>query len=126
MPRVWAGSGRSRGAPGLGAARATVVKPTGSHGFPSGLPLARRRSVVRTVGLGLVLAACGARVDAGGDDVFQHENPDAEPSAPDGPIAVADNECGVAQTQGELGTLAASGNARLQDPEAPDFLVYSL
>jgi hypothetical protein len=77
-------------------------------------------------GLVLVLAACGARVDAGADDTFEHDRPDAAPSPADAPISVADNECGVAETQGELGTLAAAGSARVQDPDVPDLLVYAL
>lgn len=63
------------------------------------------------MGLLVVLAACGARVDSPGqpdadDDRDARSTPDAAP-----PDAVADNACGVAAAQGDIGTVAAVGSA---------------
>lgn len=75
---------------------------------------------VRVLGLGLVvvLAACGARVDGDGLDPPDGtpSRPDAEPQPdpPDATTVVPDNDCGVPESQGDLGTLVANGDARSQ------------
>jgi hypothetical protein len=88
------------------------VTPGQAHAS-TGTLLAPAHDVVRIAGLLVVLAACGARVDApdqpdaGGDDVDGRPTPDATPVPPD---AVADNACGVAAAQGDIGVVAAVGS----------------
>lgn len=74
----------------------------------------------------LVVAACGARVDGAGVDPPDAGPPDvdARPDPPDATTVVPDNACGVPQDQGDLGTLAAAGDARSQGGTAN--FVYTL
>jgi hypothetical protein len=77
-----------------------------------------------TLVLVIFLAACGARI--GGDDSVDDLRPDAslarQPDAamqqqqPDAATPVVmDNACGVAQTQGDLGTLTGFAGTQLQE-----------
>jgi hypothetical protein len=84
--------------------------------------------VVRIAGLTvLVMAGCGAHVDNPGTDPPDGGDPrdrDAAPLAPDAMTTVVDNECGVAETQGDIGELAALGERR--DQGQPGRFIYAL
>jgi hypothetical protein len=66
----------------------------------------------------VVLAACGARLDGGvaaRPDAAVARNPDAAvDGTPDAPPMVADNACGVASDQGDLGMLAGAAGSQTQ------------
>jgi len=86
--------------------------------------------------LSLALAACGARIDTdnpgspdGRDFVPSGADADLGGSVPDaapaGPIdAAPDNACGVASTQGDLGTITAAGSVTSQGQQGLN--IYSL
>jgi hypothetical protein len=70
----------------------------------------------------VLLAACEARLGAGpdedmglGPDASIARNPDAAPApSPDATTAIADNACGVASDQGDMGMLAGSAGSQTQ------------
>jgi hypothetical protein len=95
---------------------------------------------VRNLGLVAVLvssAACFARVEdgdgsggggpGGGADDGSSSSPDASPPPlPDAAPAAVDNPCGVASDQGDIGTVAASGERRNQGSGGNGPYIYSL
>ena len=66
----------------------------------------------------VLLTACGARLEEGvaaRPDAAVTRNPDgAVPNTPDAPPMIADNACGVASDQGDLGMLSGTAGSQTQ------------
>lgn len=89
--------------------------------IPAGTGLARPSSEVRFAPLILLATGCYARLGGSADDSVrpdadeqqQQQVPDAMRAPPDAAVA-PDNVCGVATMQGDLGTLAGTAQAAIQ------------